>query len=473
MQPDNEKPAPGERAGSDSVTTTAPADDIGSVGQTRLRRVLENVIAEQGCSLKSLTVLSAQNDPFRVDTPARHRDGQWLANTAADLGLGSRKIHLRGLHYMVLGRTKPNGESYANSDEDWLWLSAHAGKAARWLGYLPFDQITDQRNAEPEIRLFRPPEPWPYISTGIDVEIPDTDDLETRIGISGFEGTQPHKLVLFGEKSSLSDVLAPLAATYGADLYLPTGEISDTLLYQMARIGAEDGRPMAVLCFSDADPAGWQMPISIARKLQAFVALGSVPVSRQDAAGNRQTGTVEFGGLDFEVHRVALTPDQVREYGLPSTPLKATEKRADRWIEAMGVAQTEIDALGSLRPDLLRRIARDAIAPYYDLTLSARVDRARTEWEEEAQDALDAQMDPGELDRIKVEADEKLAALRAEIDVINDALRIDTADLDLPPVVLPEAELGERNGTPLVDSRWSFAEQTARLIASKGYRGGV
>jgi hypothetical protein len=34
------------------------------------------VIAEQDCSLKDLTVLAPQNDPFRVDTPARHRDGE-------------------------------------------------------------------------------------------------------------------------------------------------------------------------------------------------------------------------------------------------------------------------------------------------------------------------------------------------------------------------------------------------------------
>ena len=69
-----------------------------------LRAALDTVIAEQGCSLKDLTVLAPKNDPFRLDTPARHRDGQWLAETAAELGLGNRTIHLRGLHYMVLGR---------------------------------------------------------------------------------------------------------------------------------------------------------------------------------------------------------------------------------------------------------------------------------------------------------------------------------------------------------------------------------
>jgi hypothetical protein len=71
---------------------------------------------------------------------------------------------------------------------------------------------------------------------------------------------------MFGEKSSLADALSPLAEAYEADLYLPTGEISDTLLHHMASVADRDGRSMAVLCLSDCDPAGWQMPISIARK---------------------------------------------------------------------------------------------------------------------------------------------------------------------------------------------------------------
>src|SRR4029077_17252798 len=104
------------------------------------------------------------------------------------------------------------------------------------------------------------------------------------------------------------DILMPLAAQYDVDLYLPTGEITDTLLYQMARDGAEDGRPMRIFTLADCDPAGHQMPVSIGRKLQALRDL-------------------EFPELDFEVIPVALTVDQVRAMHLPSTPLKETEKR--------------------------------------------------------------------------------------------------------------------------------------------------
>ncbi|WP_405750031.1 hypothetical protein OHA19_10575 [Streptomyces sp. NBC_00012] len=192
-----------------------------------------------------------------------------------------------------------DGKPYTNTDADWTWLQSDAAKAARWLGYLPFEQIVDQRNSEPRVLLHEDVAPTPYISVAFDVTIPDADQLLPKVWAYRFKGTQPYRIALIGEKSSLEDVLAPIATRYGADLYLPTGEPSDTMLYRMARTGAEDGRPMVVLYFSDCDPAGWQMPISVARKLQAFQVL-------------------EFPDLEFEVRRVALAPAQVREYGLPS-----------------------------------------------------------------------------------------------------------------------------------------------------------
>jgi hypothetical protein len=372
--------------------------------------------------------------------------------TARELGRGNRKIHLRGLHYMTIGRPKPDGTAYTNTDQDWLWLSSVAGKAARWLGYLPFDQIVDQRNTAPVVRIFTPPTPYSYLTVGLHIAVPSVDAITPSPDVEGFEGAQPHKLVLFGEKSSLADVLGPIATEHKADLYLPTGEISDTLLYQMARVGAEDGRPMVVMCFSDADPAGWQMPISIARKLQAF-----------------QAGL--FPGLDVKVYRAALTPDQVREYGLPSTPLKETERRGDAWRTAMGIEQTEIDALASLQPRLLRRIARAALAPFFDHALDARVREARAAWLDAAQAAIDRQMDADHLTRIREEAAERLAAIQAELDALNDAVRVDAADFDLPELVVPSAELnGQEYGEPLLDSAWSFAEQCRRLLDSKAYR---
>jgi len=419
-----------------------------------LRDVLAAAIEKCGGSMTDYTVLSGQNDPFRVDTPAGHRDGEWLATAVGEL-TGGRIIHLRGLHYILVTNEviKPDGKPYTNTEKDWTWLQEKASKAARYLQLVPFEQIKDQRNEAPVVRLWEPMDPEAWLSIGLDLAIPAVDELLPRIAVDHFVGEQPYKIVLVGEKSSLRDVLAPVAEARQADLYLPTGEISDTQTYQMARIGAEDGRPMVVLYFSDCDPSGFQMPISVGRKLQAF-----------------KEGF--FPDLDFEVRPVALTVEQVEEYGLPSTPLKDTEKRADRWTAAMGVAQTEIDALAALQPDLLRRIAREATNDYFDPSLERRVREARSQWLAEAQVALEEQLGADRLAEIHRVAGERLAELTETVNALRDQFRFDVDDFTLPAMVVPDYEL-DWGGIPdpLIDSRWGFAEGSRALKAAKSYEG--
>lgn len=415
-----------------------------------LRLVLESAMAEHGLSMKDLTVLDKATDPFRVDTPAGHRDGRWFADAVDDLGYRGRTIHLRGMHYMLLSRVKPDGTAYENTAKDWQWLVGGPGKAARFLAYVPFESIIDQRNAPPVIREFREFEPEAYLTVGINVRLPRADEIKPTLGLFDFTGVQPYRIVFVGEKSSLDSVLGPVAESYGADLYLPTGYMSDTMAHRLASTAADDGRPLAVLYFADCDPAGWHMPIEVGRKLQAFKALS-------------------FPNLEFEVHRVGLTPDQVRAYDLPSTPLKATEARAGAWLDATGVEQTEIDALASLRPDLLRDIAHEAVRPFYDATLDRRVGLARQDWIHRAQEMLADQLDAERLRNVQEQAGRKLSEMREQIAELNDQLRIDTSGLDLPPIEVPLAESGGGVLTPLIDSRWSFVEQCARLRESKGY----
>jgi hypothetical protein len=429
------------------------ADESGS-----LRALLERTAEEYGSPLSALTVLAKQNDPFRFDTPAGHRDGAWLADAAISLGLGDRAIHLRGLHYMVIGWKKPDGKPYINTDKDWLWLQSKAAAAARWLGYIPFDQIVDQRNDEPKIVPYvapRPPQPWIY--SDIDIEIPDAVDLQPRVYVAGFDAVQPYRIALIGEKSSLEPVLGPVANRFGADLYLPTGEASSTMVHTLAKSGL-DGRKIVILYFHDCDPAGWQMPISFARKLQAI-------------------RVVRYPDIDFEVHRVALTPDQVRGYGLPSTPLKETEKRADKWLAAKGVEQTEIDALAALRPELLDQLARQAIAPFYDDGLARRVTDAREDWLAEAGAIVDAKIDADRRQALAEQLQAQLDAMREEIrqatEHIREQIHIDASEFDLPEIIVPDAEIDDyEQPAPLIDSEWDFAEQSQALIDSKAHLDG-
>jgi hypothetical protein len=420
-----------------------------------LRSILETACAEAGCSRSALTVLSTQIDPYRLDTPTGHCVGQWTAEQFNHAVPRSKRIHLRGLFYTIVVRgdvRKPNGDIFVNTNDDWEWLSETAVKSARWLGYVPFDRITDNRNAAPIIHRKARVKPKALVSIGVDVAIPSAEDLEPAPIAEGFVARQPHHFVLFGEKASLEDVLLPIARAKQADLYLPTGEISDTLLFQIARDANEDGRPLVVFTFSDSDPAGRQMPISIGRKLQAFRDL-------------------LFPKLRFEVVPVALTVEQVGQLGLPSTPLKETEKRADRWREAFGGAeQTEIDALATLQPDVLRQIAEDAFDPYFDRTLEDRVNEARDVWMREAQEAIDAQIDPEILAALREEAAGRLAELETAIAEINERLRLAADHFTLPAIRVPRPEVDEdaaRQALINFDDSWAVA--TRALIERKRY----
>jgi len=268
-----------------------------------------------------------------------------------------------------------------------------------------------------------------------------------------FSLRRSHKDSLQGKPitSSLEVVVLPIARAKEADLYLPTGEISDTLLYRIAKDANDDGRPLVLFTLADCDPAGHQMSVSIGRKLQAFRDL-------------------LFPDLCFEVVPVALTVEQVRELGLPSTPLKETEKRADRWRQAFGVEQTEIDALATLQPNVLRDIIERAFNPYFDRELQNRVTVAQAEWRQDAEATIREQVDPTILANLRQEAGERLAELASVIDDINERLRLAADDFTLPAIEVPEPEVGEDSlKQSLLSFDDSWIEATRALIARKQY----
>jgi hypothetical protein len=121
-----------------------------------LREILVEACQAGGFSMKDLTVLD--NDPYRIDTPAGHRDGKWFAGQIARFAGEDSTVHLRGLHYLIASSgdvVKPADGAglYVNSDEEWGWLQEHAARAGRWLGYVPFERILDARNDEADLYI--------------------------------------------------------------------------------------------------------------------------------------------------------------------------------------------------------------------------------------------------------------------------------------------------------------------------------
>ncbi len=412
--------------------------------------ILRTIKGDLGISLGDLTVLSASNDPLRLNTAVNHRNGSWLRDQMERADLLGRTIHNRGLHYTIVsfGDAKlPSGLPYKNDADCWAFLEA-ASKAARWLAYVPWDGIVDARNEAPIIRTYSTDQPRAQFYVAAEIQIPDVDDMRPSVRAADFVGRQHYRLVFWGEKTSLAAVLDPLAQTFGADLYLPSGEISDSQLHAMAKTGAEDGREMVVLVFADADPSGYQMAVSIGHKLRCF----------------RETF---YPSLEFRVIAPALTVEQVRELGLPSTPLKPTELRADGWRARYGIEQTEIDALATLQPGVLQHIVREAVRPYYDSTLAARVREARDDWEAEAQAQLDlVSLDEETIAAMRARAEAALAPLREEMRDIE----IAADGIELPAMQVPEPRLSEPPA-PLVSSGMQLLDHIQSLRARKDYGG--
>ena len=432
-----------------------PKNEI--VGSGALHHELAAAAVASKLAIKNLTVLSPQNDPYWFDTKVGHENGQWFKDQVERLVGPTGQVHLRGLLYRLVAAgniKKPAGEVFINTDDNWKWLIKHAAKAARWLGYVPFNRISDERNAPPQLFL---PESLPgsghgSFVCGLPIQIPLFDTLLPGLAAIAPRGAQPYRIVLIGEKSSLADVLAPVARRVHGELLLPTGESTETMIAEMAARAAADGRPAIVLYFSDFDPSGWQMPISVARKLQGL-------------------RTLLYPNLQIDVRRVALTLEHVRQYDLPSTPLKATEKRKSRWRQVMGHEQTEIDALAALRPDDLREIALAAVAPFYDFTLAARCNAAAEAWRVEARKKLDHPDVAVMQDKLSAAYDlvnKTISDLHTvQSDTYGELRRkLGIADVS---IAAPEAQIKETAPSPMFTTADDFATASIKLIAEKKY----
>jgi hypothetical protein len=133
-----------------------------------------------------------------------------------------------------------------------------------------------------------------------------------------------------------------------------------------------------------------------------------------------------------------------------------------------GVEQTEIDALATLRPELLREIVEEACEPYYDATLARRVADAKSEWEDAAQEELDEKLDEEILEDIRERAQQALDELREKLEEAGEI----EIEISLPPPPIPEAEPAEDGPDPLVSSDMPLVEAIDILRARKRYTNG-
>ena len=163
---------------------------------------------------------------------------------------------------------------------------------------------------------------------------------------------QAQRLFLWCEAQGMAPQLERVASAYGVPVLSSGGfdsvTVKRSLGLEFARCGS-----VLVLHLGDHDPSGVHIFTSLEEDVAAF------------AAG--EAGRHGWPNPNVVFLRLAVTLEQVAEYGLPTTPPKPTDKRS---FDGVDTCQCE-----ALPPDVLARIVLEAIEAQIDLKVLAGVKR--------------------------------------------------------------------------------------------------
>ena len=132
------------------------------------------------------------------------------------------------------------------------------------------------------------------------------------------------------ESRSIAGVIEDDCRELAVSLYPAGGFSSITLAYQSAETinYYADGRPVVIFYIGDYDPAGVLIDVALERELREHLS----------------------AGIDLFFRRIAITPEQIESFDLPTKPRKETDRRA---LHIRETVEAEAMPAGILR-ELLR-----------------------------------------------------------------------------------------------------------------------
>src|SRR5262245_42459218 len=201
--------------------------DLPPDAQPRGHAAFKALIAGRMRRLEDLVALSPKRDPFCAGSPGQVEKAQWF------LGIWQQYVtsplaHLRRIHYLLVSQPDPrkaDGTPYLNTEDCWGSLQ-EASTYARYLGLVDPRRLEAHRNPDPHLPwewytdLADPAVVWdealpqwtlPTIPTDL------ADDLALdfpKPQLAGYDysvATQRYHLEIWVEKSTMNDVLLPLA----------------------------------------------------------------------------------------------------------------------------------------------------------------------------------------------------------------------------------------------------------------------
>ena len=157
---------------------------------------------------------------------------------------------------------------------------------------------------------------------------------------------QEHRPEVFIEKEALAGVIAGICEELDVTYFACRGYVSQSEMWvasQRLHDYREAGQTPVIFYLGDHDPSGIDMTRDVDDRLAMFLY----------AEG-------------FDVRRLALNMDQVREYRPPPNPARVTDSRSRGYISRFGNSSWELDAL---EPSVLRDLIRDNVLSLRDETL--------------------------------------------------------------------------------------------------------
>jgi len=230
-----------------------------------------------------------------------------------------RPVTLRGVFYRVVsaGAVDKSEAGYQAVGRRLL--------ALRRDGRVPYSWITDGS------RLIYKPESWGHL----DQMLEDAASSYRR----ALWHDQAFEVIVISEKDAISGVISPITYQWDVELAITRGYSSETFTHSIAQTIIDNTayrKTTFVYQLGDHDPSGVDAWRDFQAKVRTFA---------PDA--------------DVEFERLAVTPEQIEQYQLPTRPTKGTDTRS-AGFEGESV---EVDALPA---SVLREIVGDAIEQHID-----------------------------------------------------------------------------------------------------------
>lgn len=244
-------------------------------------------------------------------------------------------VTLRGVFYRVV-----SAGAVEKSEAGYRVVGRQLVKLRR-TGAVPYWWITDGT------RLIRKPESWGHL----DQMLEDAASSYRR----ALWHDQDAEVIILSEKDAISGVVLPITAEWDVELGIARGYCSETFVHSIAQtilFNDSIGKTTFVYQLGDHDPSGVDAWRDFKVKVGGFAPLANV-----------------------EFERLAVTPEQIEQYQLPTRPTKGTDTRSSGF-EGESV---EVDALPA---SVLRQIVGDAIVQHIDprsLALTRSVEASERE----------------------------------------------------------------------------------------------